>query len=817
MKILKFGGSSVGSSERIQQTMQIVADSRSIAPVPAIIVSAFQGVTDELITTANRALHQDATYGSTIDALEERHLKVVNDLVPFPSQSDAADAVKGLVTELRSLLSGVALLKELSSRTLDTIMSFGERLSALVIANAFARIGIDAEFLDARHVVRTDDSFGRAVPLFEETNALIKQHFDTHAALQVVTGFIGSTADSQTTTLGRGGSDYSASIFGAALQASAIEIWTDVDGVLTSDPRKVAKAYPIDQISYEEAMELSHFGAKVIYPPTMRPAMVKQIPLVIKNSFNPSAPGTLIGAATSPRSQAITGISSIDEIALMQLQGSGMVGVAGISMRLFSALARASVSVILITQASSEHTICFAVLPESAEAARRAISAEFQQEIEKELVEPPFIERGLAILSVVGEGMRSSPGIAAKLCTALAKNGVNISAIAQGSSERNISVVIRSSEQAKALNAVHDEFFTAHLRTVHLFVVGRGLIGSTLIKQLERHAELLKTEHFVELKLCGVTDSKRMLVRREGIPLDSVAESLIEHGCESSMQQFVRDMQTLNLPNSTFVDCTASDEVPRLYEQILTSHISVVTPNKRGQAGSLPLYRSIKSAAKLPGSTFLFETSVGAGLPVISTLTDLRKSGDTIVKIEAILSGTLSYIFNTFSAESSFSEVVLDARSRGFTEPDPREDLNGLDVGRKLLILAREAGAALELADISIENLIPVPCRTIPEVSDFLNALPHYDAEIEDRRRAAEKRGARLRYVATWERGTATVKLIEVTADHPFFNLSGSDNVVAFTTERYKTNPLVVKGPGAGAEVTAAGVFADIVRVALYA
>lgn len=817
MKILKFGGSSVGSPRIIECVIEITTMGITETTMTrGVVVSAFQGVTNELIRLCKTASSGEPTWHDDLLVLKERHLEAARCLITHGDASRVHGQIEQWCDNLKDVLQGVSLVKEFSPRTLDFIMSFGERLSAFIIAEAMKDRGVSAEYLDARELIKTDDSFGYAKVDIETSYQLIQRHFASRPALQVITGFIGSTQKEETTTLGRGGSDYTASLFGAALQASVIEIWTDVDGVLTADPRKVGKAFPVDQMTYEEAMELSHFGAKVIYPPTMQPALARGIPILIKNTFNPSARGTLISTARSEKGYPVTGISSISDVALITVQGSGMVGVAGTAMRLFRALATAKVNIVLITQASSEHTICLAIDPTDAEAARRVIRDEFALELHTGLIDPPLIEDNLSIISIVGEGMRHTRGISGKCFGALGKNGVNVVAIAQGSSERNISAVIAKRDEKKALNALHDEFFLSDVRTLNLFIAGTGLIGKTLLAQIQNQREALLKDHSIELKLLGLINSRRMMLNSDGIPLEQCLNRLDEEGQHSNLDLFLRELKEFNLPNCVFVDCTATEEIPLRYTEILGSHISIVTPNKKGQAGRYSHYTAIRQASSRPGARFLYETSVGAGLPVISTLSDLLKSGDRILKIEAVLSGTLSFIFNSWREGHSFSDIVKSAQEKGYTEPDPRDDLNGVDVARKLLILGRECGLSLEMGDVSVEDLVPPSCKTADSVASFFAELRRHDEALEEKRKSAASRGNKLCYIATIEGDEARTALEEVGPDHPFFSLSGSDNIISFTTERYRERPLVVKGPGAGAEVTAAGVFADIVRLSYF-
>ena len=817
MKILKFGGTSLGTADSIRKVVEIILDAKQRCAEIAVCVSAFAGVTDELIAVAALAAGGDEDYRERLKILQNRHIETLRALVPAAGQSAVLIRLKVWFYDLADILHGVYLVREHSKRGLDYVMSFGELFSACVLSETLRAQGVAAELLDARQVIKTDDSFGMGRVNFALSNRLIADHFKRNSSLQVITGFIASTQMDDTITLGRGGSDYSASIFGAALGAEEVEIWTDVDGMMTADPRKVKKAFPQEQVTYEEAMELSHFGAKVVHPPTMQPALDKGIPIRIRNTFNPAFKGTLIHAAVldgALRASAATGISSIEKISLVRVEGSGMIGVAGIAMRLFGAIAEAQISIILITQASSEHTICLAVRPEDAAPVKSLVRKEFGLEIEAKLINEAVLEDGFSIVSVVGENMRAQPGTAGKMFGALGKNGINVAAIAQGSSELNISAVVPRKDEVKALNALHDEFFFPDTKVINVFLAGKGLIGGALLRQIESHRQKLREHYAHEVRLIGIADSRRMLVSEDGLPPQGCLEMLERCGEPNGIARFLDRIRSLNLPSSVFVDCTASGEVASRYEEILRSSISVVTPNKKAQSGSFEYYSRLKRAAGRRGVKLLIETSVGAGLPVLSTLNDLIKSGDEILKIEAVLSGTLSFIFNSFGPGLSFSSVVRRAREEGYTEPDPRDDLNGLDVARKILILARESGLVLEISQVEVENLVPENCRGASCADEFLAMLPECDDRFEDLRRAAESKGGKLCYIASLEDGRAKVALQEITDRHPFWGLSGSDNIISFTTKRYHTRPLVVRGPGAGAEVTAAGVFADLIRIA---
>lgn len=820
MKILKFGGTSVGTPERISKVIELLAARWKRGERFAVVFSAYEGVTNHLVRIADLAARGDNQYERELAALQERVIAALQTLVPAVDQSRTMVQLSIWLNELRDVLQGVSLIWELSPRCRDFIISFGELISAYTISQAMASAGVPARFVDTRRIVCTDSRFGRAAVDFAATEQLTRDELASTDTLAVLTGFIAATASGETTTLGRGGSDYTAAIVASAVGAEEIEIWTDVDGMLTADPRRVPHAFVLPQVTYEEALELCHFGAKVIYPPTLQPAMDKRIPIRILNTFKPEAPGTTIlhGHVTHPF--PVTGISSISRISILRLEGSGLIGISGIASRLFSALGREMINIILITQASSEHSICLAVSAEDAAAAARAIRDEFALELRSNLVKQPAVEENLSIVSIVGENMRRTPGISARFFDALGRNGVNVVAIAQGSSELNISAVIAAADESKAVIAVHDAFFLSEVRTVNLFIAGKGLIGATLLRQIDEHGAYLREHHGIRLRLLGLADSKKQLIEPDGVSAHQAGELVEARGRDGTITEFVDQLLRLNLANSIFVDCTASESVVEHYERILNSSVSIVTPNKKAQSASFERYKQLKATARKRNADLLFETSVGAGLPVISTLNDLLRSGDRIIRIEAILSGTLSFIFNTFcgaSEEPAFSEVVREARARGYTEPDPRDDLNGLDAARKLLILAREGGAALELDDVVIEHILPAELFDAPDPESFMRRLPDIDRTMDERRSKARAHGAKLCFMgALDEDGQAVLSLQEVTAAHPFYGLAGSDNIIAFTTERYREQPLVVRGPGAGPDVTAAGVLADIVRIAGY-
>ncbi len=821
MQVLKFGGTSVGSVESIRQVIEIIDTHRQNGDQIAVVFSAMGGITNQLIEIGRMAISGEPDYMELVRRIEDRHFNIVKALIPVKEQGKVVAHVRGIVNELEDLLRGVSLIRELTPRTHDLITSFGERLSTTVITECVRSRGIPAQFCDARQLIKTDAQFGHAEVNYSLTNELIQEYFAKHSdrpgtAIPMITGFIGSTEKNETTTLGRGGSDYTASILGAALNASIIDIWTDVDGMMTADPRKVPNAFNIPTITYAEAMELSHFGAKVIYPPSLQPAFAQNIPVRVLNTFNPTHEGTVVSRTADRRQYTITGISSIDDIALVNLQGSGMIGVAGVSAKLFGVLAAHKISVILISQASSEHSICFAIDPRGADDVKAILDAEFATEIQQGHIDSVAIERDLSVIATVGEGMRKSSGIAGKLFSVLGKNGVNIVAVAQGSSEINISVVINRNNLSKALNALHNIFFQSEARVLNLYLVGTGLIGKTLLKQIFDQSEFLRSEKLLKVCVVGMTNTKKMVLDPQGISLNNWHDRLLTEGVTTSLPAFVEKIKDYNLPNSVFIDCTSDKDIVQFYESLLDANISVVTPNKVANSGPYSEYRRLQRTALNRGVKFLYETNVGAGLPIINTVQGLITSGDRFLKIEAILSGTLSFIFNTFKPGISFADVVREAKEKGYTEPDPRDDLSGQDVARKILILAREAGFPLEPADVTVTNMLPASCLLAPTIPDFFTELERNNDYFESLLSEAEANGGKLRFIASFEQGKATIGLQSVGSEHPFYQLTGADNIVSFTTERYKDRPLVVKGPGAGAEVTASGVFADVVSIGSY-
>jgi aspartokinase/homoserine dehydrogenase 1 len=813
MKVLKFGGTSVGSVQSIQTLLEILKEEVEAGEKPVVVLSAMSGVTNLLLAMAEAAA-EGRDFTEQLAELERRHFEVVKALLNVQHQNPAFTRLKIYFNQLEELLQGVMTLRELTPKTKDHILSFGERCSTLMIGKIAAQHFPGTVSVDAADLIKTDSSFGQAKVNTELSELLIKGFYEENKEnLVLVTGFIAANDAGQVTTLGRGGSDYTAAILGSALNAEEIQIWTDVNGMMTADPRMVKKAFSLPELTYTEAMELSYFGAKVIYPPTMIPAFLKRIPIVIKNTFEPTFEGTFIRHNCKPSNLTIKGISSINNISILNVEGSGMVGKSGFSGRLFSMLAREQISVILITQSSSEHSITFAVSPGDAEKARHLIEQEFELEILAKKLEEVPIEKDLAIIAIVGENMKQTPGVSGKLFHALGRNGINVRAIAQGSSEYNISVIISANDLAKALNAVHDGFFVQLTKTLHAFCLGTGNIGQTLFKQLNAHTAYLQQNNGIQVKIAGISNTRQMVFNADGISLDSWQADLQASTKQADLAGFVATMKGMNLPNCVFIDNTASPKPVEFYEEVFNANISVVTCNKIGNSASYKQYKTFRNAAQQHGVDFFYETNVGAGLPIIRTLKDLMNSGDRVAKIEAILSGTISFIFNNFKGDANFHDIVKLAQKLGYTEPDPRDDLRGTDFMRKILILARDAGYQMEAADVVIESILPKACLEATTVDDFYAALKAEDAFFGKLKADAETSGKVLRYIGKLEDGKAAISLQMVDESHPFFTLSGSDNVISFTTDRYKERPLVVKGPGAGAEVTAAGVFADLINV----
>ena len=813
MQVLKFGGSSVANAKNINSVVAIIQQAVKNDDKIVIVLSALGGITDGLLEAATFASNGDISYKEKLHLIEQRHLNTVKDLIPIDQQSSVLSMVKKRFNKIEDTCNGVFLLKELSLRTKDSIISNGELLSSQIFAAKLKSLGLNNTWKDARELIITDSQFGTANVDFISTNKNIQSFFfSLDTSIAIIPGFIASDKKGITTTLGRGGSDYTAAIIAAALDASVVEIWTDVSGMMTADPRLVSNAKIIQQISYQEAMELSHFGAKVIYPPTIQPVMNKRIPVWIKNTFAPQDAGTLIENVSSKNGGSIRGISSINNLALLSLEGSGMIGIPGFSKRLFEALSNEKINVILITQSSSEHSICVGIEELNAEKAKEVVDKAFAYEIEIKKVEPLIVEKKLAIVALVGDNMKNHPGISGKMFGVLGRNGINIRAIAQGSSERNISAVIATHDVKKAINVLHEEFFETTYKQVNLFISGTGNVGSRLLAQLQQQLQYLHDHLRLQLRIAGIANSKKMFFNDEGIDLSKWKE-LLQTGDEMNMKKFISVIQKKNLRNSVFIDVTANDDVAKSYPHFLQKSISVVACNKVACSSSYEYYKSLKDLAREFNALFLFETNVGAGLPVIGTLNDLLRSGDKVNRIEAVLSGTLNFVFNNYTGEKSFAEVVRQAQAEGYTEPDPRLDLSGTDVMRKIMILARETGEKIEMEDISNNSFMPESCMQ-GDVENFYKQMEKYEDHFKKLVDEAKLAGKKLKFVAKYENGKASVGLQHIDPQHDFYHLYGKDNAVLFYTNRYIEQPLVVKGAGAGAEVTASGVFADIIRAA---
>lgn len=810
MRVLKFGGSSVANAENINKIVSILND-RLKKEKLVVVVSALGGTTDALITSIVLASNGNDLYKEELQKIENRHLEMVKQLIPVSQQSRVLSMVKQHCNEIEDICNGVFLLQELTPRTRDRIMSYGELLSSQIVSAKFQTVGFENKWVDTRKLITTNSHYENAVVNFEITNQKLQDYFsESEASFFIAPGFIASNNIGITTTLGRGGSDYTASIIAAALDATALEIWTDVSGMMTADPRLVSNAKIIPHVLYREAMELSHFGAKVVYPPTIQPVMRKNIPVWVKSTFAPEDHGTLIENSSIKNDSSVRGISSINKIALLSLEGSGMAGIPGFSKRLFETLANEQINVILITQSSSEHSICVGIEEASAESAKRAVDEAFAIEIERLIVEPLIVEKDLAIIALVGDKMKSHPGISGKMFSALGKNGVNVRAISQGSSERNISAVISANDVKKAVNVLHEEFFETTYKQVNLFIAGVGNVGSRLLSQLLQQHQYLQKNLRLYVRVVGIANSKKMLFNEKGIDLKKWKE-LLQNAQEMNLDEFVKTIQTKNLRNSVFVDATANENVASHYAEILEKSVSIVACNKIAASSSFSYYEKLKNLARESNVHFLFETNVGAGLPVIGTLNDLLLSGDKINKIEAVLSGTLNFVFNNYNGTESFAKVVRQAQDEGYTEPDPRLDLSGVDVARKIMILARESGETIEMEEITNHAFLPVKCMQ-GSVEDFYACMEKEEAHFKKIFEEANKAGKKLKFVASYENGKAKVGLQQIDSSHDFYHLYGKDNVVLFYTKRYTEQPLVVKGAGAGAEVTASGVFADIIR-----
>ena len=810
MKVLKFGGTSVGTVESILNVKKIV---EAIDEPVIVVVSALGGITDKLLQTSALAAKGDIAYEKELSGIIARHLDVIEGVIPDKeTRRNVQIRVMGLLDELGNIFRGVFLINDLSPKTSDAIVSYGERLSSLIVSNVIR----GAQLYDSRKFIKTVKQFNRHIVDFELTNKLIKETFSVLPKVALVPGFISSSKENgEVTNLGRGGSDYTASILATALDASILEIWTDVDGFMTADPRVISSAYVIDRLSFTEAMELCNFGAKVIYPPTIYPVYHKNIPIRILNTFNPEAPGTYISREKEkPTGKAlIKGISSINDTCLITVQGLGMVGVIGVNYRIFKTLAKNGISVFLVAQASSENNTTFAVRNADADLAVQVLDEEFAMERAQGDMNDTIAEKDLATVAIVGENMKHTPGIAGKLFGTLGRAGISVKACTQGASETNISFVIRKEYLRKALNSIHDSFFLSEYKVLNLFVVGIGTVGSNLLEQIRIQQPKLMLQSGLKLNIVGIANSKKALFCRDGIQLDNYKQELHEKGIDSNPTKLCNHILDMNIFNAVFVDCTASPEVAALYRKLMDGNVSVVAANKEAASSAYDNYQLLKETARHRDIKFLFETNVGAGLPIINTMNDLINSGDHILKLEAVLSGTLNFIFNTISADIPLSKAIRMAKEAGYSEPDPRIDLSGKDVIRKLVILAREAGYRVEQSDVKKNLFIPEKYFK-GSLEDFWKHISELDADFEKERKEIEAKNMRLRFVAKMENGECEVGLKAVDSHHPFFDLEGSNNIIMISTERYHEYPMIIKGYGAGADVTAAGVFADIISIA---
>lgn len=811
MKILKFGGTSVGSSKTINQVISIL-DNYSQHDRVAVVVSAVGGITNKLLAAGNLAKSKNRDYITTFKQIKDIHLAITAELMPNNSQAVCAH-IEEKLNSLKDLLDGIFLINELSPKTSDKLVSYGELLSSYIITETMKQRGLDTTRKNSQDLIVTNNNFTKADVNYKVTNANISTYFGSATQkITVLPGFISKSDSGEMTTLGRGGSDFTAALIAAALKVDTLEIWTDVSGMFTANPKLVKQAYPIKKLSYQEAMELSHFGAKVLYPPTVQPALDKNIPIVIKNTMEPEASGTLISGTIEPNKTPVKGISNINNIALLTLEGNGMVGIPGVSKLLFETLAQEKISVILITQASSEHSICIGIDNQDAQRAKVAIDSAFENEISLGKINPILVENELSIIALVGDNMKSHQGISGKKFSTLGKNNINVRVIAQGASEKNISTVIAERDVKKALNTLHEVFFEVKTKQLNVFITGVGNVGERLVAQIKQQRKYLKETLKINLRVIGISNSRAMVFKDDGLDLKTWKAQLA-NGQPASLNDFYQAAKQLNLRNSIFVDVTANAEVANMYPLYLKQNIAVVACNKIAASNSYELYSELKYLSRKYNAPYLFETNVGAGLPVIDTLNNLIASGDKVTSIQAVLSGSLNFVFNNFTSATKFHDVVKQAQAEGYTEPDPRIDLSGVDVARKILILARESGTKMNLEDIENRPFLTKDNLESKSVDDFYNTLINDEAHFQKLLKEATEKGCQLKYVAEFNQGKASVGLKQIPQGHPFYNLEGKDNIVMFYTQRYAEQPMIIKGAGAGADVTASGLFADIIRI----
>ena len=812
MKVLKFGGTSVGSANNINQVISILEEKSNTDKV-ICVVSAFGGITDKLLDAGRLAQSKSSDHNDAFIAIQRIHLKLIDTLIPKKNK-EVIKYVEAKLQELKDLLDGLSLINELSPKTSDKLVSFGELLSSYIIAETMKSRGMHAERKNSQELVVTNSNFTKADVIYKDTNSKIRAYFKSaNQDITILPGFVSKSSLEEITTLGRGGSDFTAAIVAAALKVKQLEIWTDVSGMYTANPKLVKHAYPIKRLSYQEAMELSHFGAKVLYPPTVQPALDLNIPIHIKNTLKPAEVGTIISTETEvSNTSPVKGLTNINDIALLTLQGSGMVGIPGFSKRLFETLAHEKINIIFITQASSEHSICFGIDVSDTETAKAAIDTAFENEISLHKIDPILVEDDLSIIALIGDNMRSFQGISGKMFSTLGKNNINIRAIAQGASERNISAVINKNDVKKALNVLHERFFEVKTKQLNVFIVGIGNVGEKLIDQITQQHSFLKNKLKIDVRIAGMANSRKMIFDQEGIKLNDWA-SQFHYAEKSSLQGFFNKVVEMNLRNSIFVDITADEGVSNWYDDYLRQSIAVVACNKIACSGTYENYKKLQDLSLSYNTPFLYETNVGAGLPILNTLNNLVASGDKVTSIQAVLSGSLNFVFNHFSDRTNFHDTVKRAQFEGYTEPDPRIDLSGIDVARKILILARENGGLMEIEDIDNKSFLTKANLDSDSVDDFYKTLKTDEAHFQKLYASAKAKNCQLKYVAEYKKGKAKVGLREIPEGHPFYNLEGKDNIVMFYTERYPEQPLIVKGAGAGADVTASGLFADIIKI----